>query len=33
LRKSILEFNATVAAILNAAADAAPRASFPAEAS
>jgi beta-N-acetylhexosaminidase len=33
LRKSILEFNQTVAAITNAAADAAPRAASPAEAS
>ncbi len=33
LRKSILDFNATVAAIVNATADAAPRASSPAEAS
>ena len=33
LRKSILDFNETVAAIVNAAADSAPRASSPAEAS
>ena len=33
LRTNILEFNETVAAIVNAAADAAPRASSPAEAS
>ena len=33
LRKSILDFNETVAAIVNASADAAPRASSPAEAS